>query len=381
MVLTGASCIHIKKQFIFLKDAIATRIINVTKAYLPERGQYEKYLDQVWESAWLTNNGPLLQQLERELKEYLDVKHLFFCSNGTIAIQIAIKALGLTKEVITTPFSYVATTNSILWEQCKPVFVDINTQDFNIDAEKIEAAITPQTQAILATHVYGNPCDVARIEKIAQKHQLKVIYDGAHAFGSLLQGKQVLSFGDIATCSFHATKLFHTVEGGCIITDNDELAHTIMLYRQFGHINDDYFTIGINGKNSEFHAAMGLCILPEVDDIIKQRRRITETYMLQLKSTGLQFPVAMPGVDYNYAYLPVLFSNEQKMLELKGKLAKEGINTRRYFYPSLNKLPFNSGADCKISEDISARVLSLPLYYDLELSDVNRICELIKQNL
>ena len=364
-----------------LNEAKAEGMINVTKAYLPEKALYEKYLDQLWESSWLTNNGPLLQQLEKDLKDYLKVKHLFFCSNGTVAIQIALKALEISKEVITTPFSYVATTNSILWENCKPVFTDIKETDFNIDPAKIEAAITKDTEAILATHVYGNPCDVDAIEAIAKKHSLKVLYDAAHAFGSLLNNKQVLSFGDISTCSFHATKLFHTIEGGCIITDNDELASKIMLYRQFGHIGDDYFSIGINGKNSEFHAAMGLCILPDMEKIMQRRKDITTTYMNGLKDCALQYPVAIENVDYNYAYLPVVFESEEKMLHIKSKLAENDIITRRYFYPSLNKLPFLTGNTCEISESISARVLALPLYFDLSPKNVKRICSLIKEHL
>ncbi len=364
-----------------LEEQKTKGMINVTKAYLPERALYERYLDKIWQSAWLTNNGPLVQQLEQDLKDYLGVKHLLFCSNGTIAIQIAIKALGLTKEIITTPFSYVATTTSILWENCKPVFVDINNTDFNIDAAKIEAAITKDTEAILATHVYGNPCDVNAIKAIAKKHSLKVIYDAAHAFGTRMDGKQLLSFGDISTCSFHATKLFHTIEGGCIITDDDALAEKIMLYRQFGHINDDYFSIGINGKNSEFHAAMGLCILPEVEKIMMKRKEICEAYFAGLKDCPLQYPVAIKNVAYNYAYLPVVFESEEKMLFTKNLLSQNGINTRRYFYPSLNKLPYHTGEDCKISESISPRVISLPLYYDLDIKDVERICNIIRESL
>ena len=356
-------------------------MINVTKAYLPEKAEYEKYLTSIWDSVWLTNNGPLLQRLEQELKDHLNVRHLFFCSNGTIAIQIAIKALALTKEIITTPFSYVATTNSILWENCVPVFVDINDKDFNIDVAGIEAAITEDTEAILATHVYGNPCDVVAIRQIADKHGLKVIYDGAHAFGTLLGDRQVLSYGDISTCSFHATKIFHTVEGGCIITDDDDLARKIMLYRQFGHIHDDYFSIGINGKNSEFHAAMGLCVLPELPAITHNRKLITEAYIEQLVDCGLQFPVAIAGVQYNYAYLPVVFKSETQMLAVKRVLMENDINSRRYFYPSLNTLPFYQGNKCVRSEDISSRVLALPLYADLALQDVARICGLIKANM
>ena len=253
-------------------------MINVTKTYLPSYEKYSEILQKAWSKGWITNNGILVQQLESDLKEYLGVKHLFFTSNGTIVLQMALKAYNITKEVITTPFSYVATVNAILWEGCTPVFVDINNRDFCIDADKIEAAITENTQAIMATHVYGYPCEVLKIEAIAQKHGLKVIYDGAHAFGCKLNGRSLLSFGDISTCSFHATKVFHTVEGGCIITDDDETARKLMLYRQFGHVGEDHFSMGINGKNSEFHAAMGLCIFPEIESIIKKRKEKSDLY-------------------------------------------------------------------------------------------------------
>ena len=356
-------------------------MINVTKAFLPDRKEYDKYLDKIWETVWLTNNGPLLLQLEAELKDYLQVKHLFFCTNGTIALQIAIKALGLTKEIITTPFSYVATTNSILWENCMPVFVDINNSDFNIDAGKIESAITPDTQAIMATHVYGNPCEVNQIEAIAERNKLPVIYDAAHAFDAMLDNRQILSFGDISTCSFHATKLFHTIEGGCIITNDDELAGKIFLMRQFGHRADDYFSVGINGKNSEFHAAMGLCVLPEVKRMIIERKQIVLYYDSLLTDTGLQFPKPIPGTTSNYLYYPVVFGSQTELSKIKNVLFANGINARRYFYPSLNELPFVKGNSCPISESISTRVLSLPLYNGLDLQDVLKICNIIKQNL
>jgi dTDP-4-amino-4,6-dideoxygalactose transaminase len=271
----------------------------------------------------------------------------------------------------------VATTNAIVWEKCVAVFVDINDTDFNIDVDKIERSITPSTEAILVTHVYGNPCDVEAIRVIAQKYNLKVIYDGAHAFDSLFHDKQLLSFGDISTCSFHATKLFHTGEGGCIITDNDELARKILLYRQFGHEGDDYFSAGINGKNSELHAAMGLCVLPDMEYIKGARKKISLQYDSLLKKAGLQKPVPLNATSYNYAYYPVVFRTEADLLAIKNSLYKNGVNARRYFYPSLNNLPFIEGAACPISEDISSRVLCLPLYDSLAAADVEKICSII----
>ncbi len=356
--------------------------INVTKAYLPPLADYEAYLKGIWERGWLTNNGPLVQQLEAELSSSMDGAQVQFTSNGTIALQVAIKALGLTGEIITTPFSYVATTTAILWENCTPIFVDIEDRTFCIDAAKIEAAITPQTTGILATHVYGYPCDVLAIEDIAQRHGLKVIYDGAHAFGVRLHGRSLLNYGDLSTCSFHATKLFHTVEGGAIVVKNEALARQIWLYKSFGHIGDEYFTLGVNGKNSEFHAAMGLCNLPRVADFIKQRQALAAIYRAELQQLPLQFPVPTEeSLEYNYAYFPILFASEAKLLQVKEALAAQDINTRRYFFPSLNQLPYHTGASCPVSEDVSRRVLCLPFYQQLESEQVVRISQIICQEM
>ncbi len=353
-------------------------MINVTQPFLPAFETYEKYLKQIWQRKWLTNNGPLVQELEEKLKNYLGVKHLLYVNNGTIALQIAIKTLPENCEIITTPFSYVATSNSILWQGCKPIFADIKNTDFNIDPEKITALINENTSAILATHVYGNPCDVYAIEKIAREHSLRVIYDGAHAFGAELNGKQVLSFGDIATCSFHATKLFHTIEGGAIITNDDELAKKMTLFRQFGHVGDDYFSIGINGKGSEFHAAMGLCLLPMMKEFIEKRKGISQLYDQLLKGLPVQKPIAVNGTVYNYSYHPVIIDSEERLLRIQALLRKNNINTRRYFYPSLNNLPHYKGEICPTAESVSARALALPMYYDLEQADIKIICDLIK---
>lgn len=232
-------------------------MINVTKTFLPPFDEYINILKRAWDKEWITNNGELVQELEQRLKDHIQVNELFYCTNGTIALQIALKALEIKKQVITTPFSYVATVNAILWEGCQPVFVDINADTFCIDADKIEEAITEDTEAILATHVYGLPCDIEKIESIAKKHNLKVIYDGAHAFGCSFKGKSLLDNGDISTCSFHATKLFHSVEGGCIIPNSIELARKILLYRSFGHVSDDYYSVGINGKTLSFMLRWG----------------------------------------------------------------------------------------------------------------------------
>jgi len=339
-------------------------MINVTKTYLPPFEEYAAVLKRAWDKGWITNNGELVLELEQKLKEYLGVKHLLFCSNGTIVLQMALKALNITKEVITTPFSYVATTGAILWEQCKPVFADIDPVSFCIDANKIEGVITAETQAILVPHVYGMPCDIEMIEAIAVKYSLKVIYDGAHAFGCTYKGKSLLNYGDISTCSFHATKLFHTAEGGCIITNNDELAQKLYLYRQFGHIYDDYIDTGINAKNSEFHAAMGLCVLPRMADIIASRKKKSEHYdaLLSKKITRLSVP---ENVAYNYGYYAVVFSTEKILIKVMNVLKQQDIICRRYFYPSLNELNYLDYQPCPVSESISKRVLCLPLFYEI----------------
>lgn len=357
-------------------------MINVTKTYLPPFEEYTAILKRAWDKGWITNNGELVQELEQKLKEYLGVKNLLFTCNGTIVLQMALKALDITKEVITTPFSYVATTNAILWEGCKPVFVDIDANTFCIDADKIEDAITPDTQAILATHVYGIPCDVEKIEAIATKHNLKVIYDGAHAFGCTYKGKSLLSYGDISTCSFHATKLFHTVEGGCIISNDDELSNKLLLSRQFGHIGEEYFSMGINGKNSEFHAAMGLSVLPKLEELITKRKQVSELYNSLLNFNQITKPVIPSDTIYNYGYYPVVFKNEQIVLKVIETLLKNNITARRYFYPSLNRLAFlNDIQSCEISETISSRVLTLPLFDDLSEENTKRIADIVNQQL
>ena len=357
-------------------------MIPVTKSFLPPIEDYIHYLEQIWDSNQLTNNGPLVQGLEEKLKDYLGVKNLFFVSNGTIALQIAIKALDLHGEIITTPFSYVATTSSIVWEGCQPVFVDIDPHTLCIDPNLIEAAITDQTSAIIATHVFGIPCAVERIKAIAQKHGLKVIYDAAHTFGGKYEGQSIVSYGDISTLSFHATKVFHTVEGGAIITDDDELAHRIGYMRNFGHKGqEDFWGLGINGKNSELHAAMGLSNLPYIDKIITDRRCVSGWYDGILDKSKLPSPQLPDGTDYNFAYYPVIFSNEEDLLRAKDRLNGLNIYPRRYFYPSLSKLPYTKHQSMMFSEHFSSCILCLPLYSDLLQEEVSLIADNIKEVL
>lgn len=353
-------------------------MIPVTKPFLPSKQLFDKYVDGIWERNWLTNHGPLVNELELKLKEYLDVPHILYLNNGTIALQIAIKALGLQGEIITTPFSYVATTSSIVWEGCKPVFVDIDRNTFNIDATKIEAAITPQTSAILATHVFGNPCEVDRIEEIAARHNLKVIYDGAHAFGTTYKNKSIFTYGDITTTSFHATKLFHTVEGGAVFTTQPSLLKKMAYLRNFGHETPVTFgDIGINGKNCEFHAAMGLCNLQQIDTILEKRKSLSLYYRQKLVNMNAQFQHITPDTKYNYSYFPVVFQSEEVLNRSIAELQKYQVFPRRYFYPSLDTLHYVHPQECPVSRDIASRVLCLPLYYSLSNEEVDMIARIL----
>ena len=352
-------------------------MINVTKTFFPLLEEYTGYLERIWKNEWLTNRGELVKELEGKLKNYLDVRHLTLTTNGTLPIQIAIKSLELKGEIITTPFSYVATTSAIVWEGCTPVFVDIDAEYLTIDEKKIEAAITEKTSAILATHVFGNPCNVGTIAKIAKKYNLKVIYDAAHCFGVEYKGNSIFNYGDVSTCSFHATKIFHTGEGGCWIT-NDESLHSKMYYQHnFGHNGPGkYAGVGINAKMSELQAAMGLAIYNHIASIIEAREIAVATYQKNLDYSQLQGLKLIEGTDWNAHYFPVIFKTEKKLLNVQRKLNEEGYVPRRYFYPSLNTLNYVTG-ECPISESIAARVLCLPLSADIEEHNILKICKVI----
>ncbi|MCD6064244.1 MAG: DegT/DnrJ/EryC1/StrS family aminotransferase [Flavipsychrobacter sp.] len=353
-------------------------MINVTKPFLPEFSDYVKYLESIWERGWLTNNGPLVNDLELKLKEFLTLDHLLYLSNGTIALQIAIKALDLKGEIITTPFSYVATTSSIVWEGCKPVFVDIDKSTLNIDPSKIKEKITPQTSAILATHVYGNPCDVEAIDQIAKEHGLKVIYDGAHSFGVKYKGKSIFEFGDISTTSFHATKLFHTIEGGAVATKDPAILKKMASLRNFGHSGPETFDgVGVNGKNSEFHAAMGLVNLQNIGAIMDSRKKQAQVYDNALATLRVQKPQIQRNTDWNYSYYPVIFDTEEQLLKAVEVLNAHWIYPRRYFYPCLGGLPYVDKTELPVTEDICARVLCLPMYYQLKNEDIEYISRLL----
>lgn len=357
-------------------------MITVTKTFFPPQEEYQRYLDRIWKNKWLTNRGELVQELEDELKSYLQVPYILITNNGTIPLQIALRLLGNQGEVITTPFSYVATTSSIIWEHCKPVFVDIHPEYLTIDEAKIEAAITEKTTTILATHVFGNPCNVDLIAQIAEKHQLKVIYDAAHCFGVKYKNKSIFEYGNISTCSFHATKVFHTAEGGALFTDDKELQHQAFYSHNFGHDGPlSFHGLGINAKISELNGAMGLSVLNHIDAIFEKRAEVCKFYDSNLNFDLLQTIKIRENTDWNYSYYPVIFESERKLLEIQAKLNHLGIFPRRYFYPSLNTVPFVSSSKMPVSESIASRILCLPLYADLAPNDLDLIVSSINSSL
>lgn len=349
-------------------------MINVTKPFLPPKGEYDKLLEGIWERNWLTNNGPLVNELELQLKNYLGINHLLYVGNGTIAIQIALKALKIKGEVITTPFSYVATTSSLVWEGIKPVFVDIDSDSYNMDPSKIEAAITKDTSAILATHVYGNPCDIDAIQEIANKYNLKVIYDAAHCFGTKYKGKSVLEYGDVSTISFHATKLYHTVEGGAVVTNSSELTKEMAFMRNFGHNGpDDFYCVGINGKNSEFHAAMGLVNIKYVDEILIRRKKQVQHYREILRGFKHKEVKINSLSEWNFSYFPIAVPSHRLMLKYIRALEENWIYVRRYFYPALHNLNYVESESLPITEKVEQCVFCLPLYHTLALEEIDFI--------
>lgn len=357
-------------------------MINVTKTFFPPLAEYNEQLERVWQNQWLTNRGELLQELEAKLKAKLEVSNIIIMNNGTIPIQIALQLLGQQGEIITTPFSYVATTSAIIWEHCTPVFVDIHPEYLTIDETKIEAAITAKTTAILATHVFGNPCAIEAIEAIAIKHNLKVIYDAAHAFGVTYKGQSIFEYGDLSTCSFHATKLFHTGEGGAVFCKDADLNHKLFYSHNFGHNGPlEFHGLGINGKISELQAAMGLSVLPYMERIVASRKQVVDTYASKLDFTKLTSIKIRNNTEWNYSYYPVIFESEARLLEVQKALNEKQIFPRRYFYPSLNTIPYVNGAPMPISESIASRVLCLPLYEGLEEKDLQVIIDTINCNV
>ena len=341
-------------------------------------------VQRAYNNEWLTNRGELVLELEDKIQQYLTSKSKpILMNNGTIPLQIALKLLGNGGEVITTPFSYVATTSTIVWEGCTPVFVDIDPVYWTIDETKIEEAITEKTTCILATHVFGNPCNVEEIERIAKKHKLFVIYDAAHCFGVKYKGKSIFDWGDISTCSFHATKIFHTGEGGAAFVNNVDLFDNVFDAHNFGHNGPtDFKVVGINGKMSELNAAMGLAMLPFMAEVISKRQEICNTYFEMLNSSNQQFIKIREFSRWNFSYFPFVFENIQKLRDCQLEFHNLNISPRRYFSPSLNNLCFlNKTVECRVSEDISNRILCLPLYHKLEKIELQQIIKILSRYL
>lgn len=353
-------------------------MINVTKTFLPPQRDFGEILKRAWDENWITNRGRLVLELEEKLKAYLKSPHLIATTNGTLPLQIAIKALKLKGEIITTPFSYVATTSCIVWEGCTPVFVDIHPEYLTIDETKIESAITSRTSAILATHVYGNPCHVEQIDAIAKKYNLKVIYDAAHSFGVTYKDHSIFNYGDICTCSFHATKVFHTGEGGALFCQDSEMVNKLFYHHNFGHDGPEkYQGLGVNAKMSELQAAMGLAVLPYMSTIFKERQRVIEFYNENLNFEKFRPLRIREHTKWNWSYFPILFESENLLLNVLQVLNSNNIYPRRYFYPSLNHLPYLDNLKMPISEKVAKTVLCLPLSHDLDNETLLNICKLI----
>lgn len=353
--------------------------IFVTRPSLAPLEEYVTYLESIWETGIMTHNGPLVQQLEAELCDYLRVKNVVCVSNGTCALQLSIRALDLSGEIITTPFTFIATANIIAWERCRPAFVDIDPETWNMDPDRIEEKITERTCAILPVHVFSAACDVARIQKIADHHGLKVIYDAAHAMCVEVGGKSVLCSGDVSALSFHATKLFNTAEGGACVTDDDGLAERIRRMRFFGFDSDkDIVDMGMNAKMTDVHAGLGLANLKHLSDFVQNRREKYEMYQALLSPLPFITFQKFDSKAYNYSYLPVLFENETLLLEAIERLVANGIRPRRYFHPALNIIPLFAPQDAlPNAERIARTILCLPLYDTLPPEDIERICKCI----
>lgn len=364
-------------------------LITVTSPLLPDLKEFEKLLEDIWQRKWLANNGHYHKELERALSEYLGVPYLSLFTNGTLPLITALQAMGVKGEVITTPYSFVATTHSLWWNGIKPVFVDVEEKTGNLDPEKIEAAITPRTTAIMPVHVYGTPCDTQRIQEIADKHGLKVIYDAAHAFGVWQDGKSILEAGDMATLSFHATKVYNTVEGGALICHDAETKKQIDYLKNFGFAGEiEVIAPGINSKMDEIRSAYGLLNLKQVDVAIARRKDVAQKYKDAFKAVaGLRYLEDIEGVKHNYSYFPIFIDEEEYGLSRDGlftKLKENNILGRRYFYPLISEFVTYKGLESAKKENLPVAhkladsVICLPMYADLTDDDVNRVIEVVR---
>ena len=364
------------------------KLLTVTAPLLPDLQDFNNLLKEIWESKWITNNGRFHQQLEKELAEYLKVPFLSLFTNGTLPLITALQALEVKGEVITTPYSFVATTHSIWWNGLKPVFVDIEPSTCNIDPAKIEAAITPQTTAIMPVHCYGKPCDTKAIQDIADRYGLKVIYDAAHAFGVEVNGDSLLNAGDMSTLSFHATKVYNTIEGGALVMKDEETKRKIDFLKNFGFRNEvEVVAPGINSKMDEMRSAYGILALRQVDEAIEARHRVAMQYRDALKNVpGLRFFEDMPGVKHNYSYFPVFINAEDYGMtrdQLYFRLKEHNVLGRRYFYPLISTfepyraLPSSVAENLPVATRIADEVICLPMHHELTDSDVERVLDIM----
>lgn len=367
---------------------MAEKQITVTSPLMPSLEEFNVYLEDIWKRKWITNNGYYHKELEKALCEYLGVPYISLFTNGTLPLITALQALRITGEVITTPFSFVATTHSLWWNGIKPVFVDIDPITCNLDPEKIEAAITPRTTAIMPVHVYGNPCDTKRIQDIADKYGLKVIYDAAHAFGVKVNGESVLNAGDMSTLSFHATKVYNTIEGGALVMHDEQTKKRIDYLKNFGFAGEtEVVAPGINSKMDEMRAAYGLLNLKQVDKAIEWRKHVAELYRAVLKDVeGITFFNDIPSVTHNYSYFPIFVNAEKYGMtrdELYFKMKEHNILGRRYFYPLISSFSTYRGLESAnkdnlpIATEKAEQVICLPMYYGLSDKDIERIVLLI----
>lgn len=353
----------------------------VTSPYLPNKKKLISKINQIYNSKQLTNYGPNVQKLEKLLQKRFKIKHAIAVANGTLGIQVALQALNLRGEVITSPFSYVATTSSIVWQNLKPVFADIDPDSFNISPDQIKLKITPNTQALLPVHVFGNANKIEQINKIGKQFKLRIIYDASHCFDINYRDKSILSHGDCSVISFHATKIFHTIEGGAIFTNNTKLANKIRSLINFGYENKKIKNIGINCKMNEFEAILGLLALDDMEKIKRNRKKNHYIYLNSLKSGVYNYQIRNKFCNNNYSYFPIVFKNEQKLMKAVTSLGKLKIYPRRYFYPSLNTLNiYGSYKKCSNAERLSKRILCLPQYDSLNKKDILKISEILNQN-
>jgi dTDP-4-amino-4,6-dideoxygalactose transaminase len=359
--------------------------INVTQPKLPKLEKYLDYIKEIWNNHWLTNDGPLHEEFKTRLRKFLNAKNVELFTNGHLALEIAIKSLNLKGEVITTPFTFASTVHAIVNNGLTPIFCDIEKKTYNIDAEQIESLINERTSAIIAVHVFGNPCDVYKIEEIAKKYDLKVIYDAAHAFGVKINGESIAGFGDFSMFSFHATKVFHSIEGGLLVFKDESLKNLLKSLKNFGITSAetvDY--VGINAKMNEFQAAMGLCNLQEIEDDIAKRERIYKAYVSGLKNIhNIRYLEELPLVKHNYSYFPILFESEMIRDYMHKKLMEYNVFTRKYFYPLVNSFGCYAFDPERTPHalDVSRRILALPMYTELPVSDAQQICEIIRYEL